>query len=236
MKTKVPRGNAGLWLAAVGAILLTVEDPALFSSPEIQESVARIEEIEKPKGDTDFKLDLSEEYQPDFEHPRTYRREEMENLAREVLAKVEKTLGAPFNREDPQHVWALAEFFGLSPVESLDPYSTPVDEGDIGYFSEFSTHQDQELYPQDATQLVIRFYWEGLARIAAARYKLEVVNDRWSPNPQKTRGKVSDVATTAMFDKRPGISVAEAIAQGKERYDLGRLMRHLKNKGLQRGN
>ena len=156
----------------------------------------------------------------------------MEGLAQEVLAKIEKNLGAKFNREDPQHVQMLAEFFGLTPVESLDIYSTPMEEPDIRYFSEINTHQDKELYPQNATQLVIRFYWEGLTRIAAAYYKSEVVNNRQAQNFQKSRGKVSDVATTAMFDKRPGMSVAEAMAQGRERYDLGRLIKHLKAKGL----
>ena len=79
---------------------------------------------------------------------------------------------------------------------------------------------------------MIRFYWEGLTRVAAAHYKLEVVNEKKSPNPKKSRGKVSDVATTAMFQKRPGMSIARAIEQGKERYDFRRLISHLKVKGL----
>ena len=187
---------------------------------------------EEEKDSVDFTLDLSTEYQPDFEQPRKYTREEMESLAQEVLVKIEEKLQTQFNREDPQHVQILAEFFGLTPVESLDPYSTPMEEGDIGYFSEFDTHQDLELYPQNATQLVIRFYWESLARLAAAHYKLEVVNNRQAKDFQKSRGKVSDVATTAMFDKRPGMSVVEAMAQGRERYDLGGLIKHLKAKGL----
>ena len=107
-----------------------------------------------------------------------------------------------------------------------------MEEPDIPYFSEVNTYQDKELYPQNVTQLVIRFYWEGVTRIAAAHYKLEVVNNRQAHNFQKSRGKVSDVATTAMFDKRPGISVADAMTQGRERYDLGRLIKHLKAKGL----
>jgi len=177
-------------------------------------------------------FDLSKAYQPDFDRPRQYSREEMEGLSREVLAKIEKRLGARFNGEDRTHVRALAEFFRLTPDKGLDPYSTPMSEGDISYFSELQTHKAKELYPQDASQLVIRFYWEGLTRVAAAHYKLEVVNDNRSPNPQKSRGKVSDMATTAMFDKRPGMSVSEAVAQGRERYDLSRLIQHLKAKGL----
>lgn len=195
--------KTGLWLAVAGAALITLGYPVPLASPG-----------------TDFEFDLSKEYQPDFEHPRKYSREEMESLAQEVLAKIEKKLGVPFNRKDPQHVGALAEFFALTPREDLDPYSTPMEEPDI------------QLYPHDAKQLVIRFYWEGLGRTAARHYKLEVVDDKRSPHPQKSRGKVSDMATTAMFDKRPGISIAEAIDQGKERYDLGRLLQHLKAKGL----
>lgn len=184
------------------------------------------------KDRTGFTLDLSKEYQPDFDNPRKYGREEMESLAQEVLAKIERKLGVKFNRGDPEHVRLLAEFFGLAPVESLDPYSTPMDESDILYFSGPDGHPDKELYPQNARQLVIRFYWEGLTRVAAMYYKLEVVNNNRSPNPQQTRGKVSDIATTAMFDKRPGLSVQDAIAQGRARYDLGRLIKHLKTKGL----
>lgn len=179
-----------------------------------------------------FTLDLSKEYRPDFDNPRKYSREEMKSLAAEVLEKIEAKLGAKFDREDREHVRTLAEFFGLTPSSSLDPYSTPMTEGDISYFVEVTQHKDKELYPQNATQLVVRFYWEGLARVAAAHYQLEVVDNNRSPHPQKTRGKVSDMATTAMFDKRPGMSLAEATAQGKERYDFGRLLQHLKVKGL----
>lgn len=187
---------------------------------------------QQEKEHTAFTLGLSEKYQPDFDHPRRYSREEMESLAGEVLEKIEAKSGAKFDRENPAHVRVLAEFFGLTPRPSLDPYSIPMTEGDISYFVEVEQHKDKELYPQDATQLVIRFYWEGLARVAARHYKLEVVNSNRSPNPQKSRGKVSDMATTAMFDKRPGISIAEAIDQGKERYDFGRLIQHLKAKGF----
>ena len=187
----------------------------------------------QPEGDsTGFTLDLSKKYQPDFDSPRKYSREEMESLAGEVLEKIEAKLRAKFDRENPEHVRSLAEFFGLTPMPSLDPYSMPMTEGDISYFVEAGQHKDKELYPQDAAQLAIRFYWEGLARVAAVHYQLEVVDHNRSPNPQKTRGKVSDMATTAMFDKRPGLSLAEAIAQGKERYDFDRLIQHLKAKGL----
>ena len=192
---------------------------------------AGMEYIE-PEEDKGFELDVPRKFQPDFESSRQYSHEEMEALAEEVLIRIENQLAAPFNRRDPQHVWALAEFFGLTPQEELDPYSTPMEEGDAYYFAEVETHQHTELYPQTANQLVIRFYWEGLARLGAAYYQLEVVNERKARNPVKSRGKVSDMATTAMFDKRPGITVAEAVAQGKERYDLERLARHLKVKGL----
>lgn len=184
---------------------------------------------------SDFTLEFSEKYQPDFDHPRAYSHEEMENLAGEVLERIESKLGIPLDRENPEHVRALAEFFGLTPRLNLDPYSTPMTEGDISYFVEVDQHRDKELYPQNERELAIRFYWEGLARVAAAYHKLEVVNDKRSPHPQKSRGKVSDMATTAMFDKRPGISIAEAIDQGKERYDFGRLLQHLKAKGLPQG-
>lgn len=177
-------------------------------------------------------FDVSKKYQPDFENPRKYSSEEMENMAQEILIKIEKTLGAEFNRKDPEHVRVAAEFFALTPREDLDPYSTPMEDADIFYFSQDDALKEKELYPQTAAQLVIRFYWEGLARLAAARYKLEVVNDRHARNPVKSRGKVSDMATTAMFDKRPGISVAQALAQGKERYDFGKLISHLKAKGI----
>lgn len=181
---------------------------------------------------SEFTFDLSKEYQPDFEQPRKYSREEMEALAQEVLAKMDENLGTPFNRQDPQHVQILAEFFGLTPAENLDLYSTPMEEPDIRYFSEVSVHQEKELYPQNAAQLVIRFYWEGLARVTAVHYQLKVVNNRQGHDFQMSRGKVSDIATTAMFDKRPGISIAEAITQKKERYDFGKLIQHLKAKGL----
>ncbi len=179
-----------------------------------------------------FELDVSELYQPNFEHPRKYSPKEMDLLAQEVLSKLERKLGTNFIRRDPQHIWALAEFFALTPREDLDLYSTPMEEGDVYYFSQFDANKDKELYPQDAAQLAIRFYWEGLARLAALHLKLEVVNEKHAARPQKSRGKVSDIATTAMFDKKPGISLAEAAALGKEKYDFAKLIQHLKVKGL----
>lgn len=209
--------QSGISLALACAVLITAGNAVSIANS-------------KPQGYEAF--DLSKEYQPDFERPRKYSREEMEILAQKVLAKIGKRLGTPFDRKDPEHVRALAEFFALTPRADLDPYSTAMEDGDIFYFSALDTQQDKELYPQNAIDLVIRFYWEGLARAAAAHYKLEVVNDKRSPNPVKSRGKVSDVATTAMFDKRPGMSVREAMTQGREKYDFARLIKHLKLKGL----
>ena len=180
----------------------------------------------------EFKLNVSGEFQPDFENPRKYSRKEMNQLAQEVLPKIEKILNAPFNRKDPQHVWALAEFFGLTPKDALDIYSTPMEEADVRYFSEVNQFKDKELYPQNSEELVIRFYWEGLSRIAAQHYQLEVVNNKAARDFKKSRGKVSDIATTTMFYKRPGISTEEAVSEGKERYDFKHLIHHLKEKGL----
>ena len=124
-------------------------------------------------------------------------------------------------------------FFGLIPIRELDQYSTPMSESDIQYFSDMESFGKKELYPQNAKQLVIRFYWEGLARIGAVHYKLKVVDNKHAAHPKMSRGKVSDMATTAMFDKRPGISIETALKEGKERYDFGRLIKHLHDKGLQ---
>ena len=177
-------------------------------------------------------FDLSADYQPDYERPRQYSRAEMNAMAREALSKIESDLGQSFDREDVQHVWQAADFFGLLARDDLDPYSTPMEEADVRYFSEIREFSEKELYPQTAEELIIRFYWEGQARIAAAHHKLEVVNERRAVHPQKSRGKVSDMATTAMFDKRPGMSTAAASEQGKERYDFDRLIKHLRLKGL----
>ena len=84
----------------------------------------------------EIKLDVSGEFQPDFENPRKYSRKEMNQLAEEVLIKIEKILNKPFNRKDPQHVWMLAEFFWLTPNEALDVYSTPMEEADVRYFAQ----------------------------------------------------------------------------------------------------
>jgi len=223
--------KASLWFTAVGTVFIITGISTALAGPEARKPVKTVV-IERSKTGAHSQLDLSEKYQPNFSHPHRYSREEMKSLAREVLTKMRRKLGARFNREDPQHVRELAEFFSLTPLESLDPYSTPMIEPDIRYFSEVKMHRKSELYPQNTKQLIIRFYWEGLARIAAAHYKLEIVDERGSPNPKKTRGKVSDVATTAMFNKKPGISVAEAMRQERERYDFARLIRHLKDKGL----
>jgi len=177
-------------------------------------------------------FDVSEAYQPDYDNPRAYSRDEMNQMASEVLSKIEADLGQAFDRRDPQHVWRAAEFFGLLEREDLDVYSTPMEEADVRYFSEIKAYGDKELYPQTAEELMIRFYWEGLARIAAVHYQLEVVNEKRAVRPQQSRGKVSDMSTTAMFDKRPGMSTADAHEQGKERYDFKRLINHLKLKGL----
>lgn len=84
----------------------------------------------------------------------------------------------PFDRENAQHVLVLAEFFRLTSEEELDIYSTPMEEGDVRYFADTDQFSDKELYPLSTSDLVIRFYWEGLARVAAAHYELEVVNER----------------------------------------------------------
>jgi hypothetical protein len=179
-----------------------------------------------------FRLDLSEKYQPDFKTPRRYDRAEMKALALEVLFKIQRKTGQSFNRRDPQHVMALAEFFGLTPHRELDLYSMPMDEPDVRYFSEVDTYRNQEFYPISGEELIVRFYWEALARLSAAYYKLEIVNRKNAPYPLKTRGKVSDIATTAMFNKRPGMSVADAVAFDRDQYDFRRLISDLKLKGL----
>ena len=61
--------------------------------------------------------------------------------------KIEKKLGTEFDRTDSNHVWTLAEFFGLTPAKVLDPYSTPMEEGDVNYFANVEANQDTELFP-----------------------------------------------------------------------------------------
>lgn len=177
-------------------------------------------------------FEVSAEFQPNYESPQKYSRIQMERMAGVVLEKLGLRLGTPFNRRDPQHVFALAEFFSLTTDDILDIFSTPMEEADVHYFSDVESHQDKELYPLTSVDLVIRFYWEGLARTSAAQYQLVVVNERKAVHPVKSRGKVSDIATTAMFDKRPRMTIAQAVAGGKERYDVRRLINHLKVKGL----
>lgn len=169
-----------------------------------------------------FRFDLSEFYQPDFERPRKYTPEEMDRLAWEVAVKMRERLNGEFNRKDPQHIMAMAEFFALTPREDLDLYSAPMHEGDIYYFTQIDKNKNRELYPQDAAQLAIQFYWEGLARLAAAHFK---------DSSKKNRARVSEIATAAMFDKEPGISVADAVAKGKETYDFEKLLYRLNYKG-----
>lgn len=172
-----------------------------------------------------FRFDLSEFYQPDFERPRKYTREDMKRLAWETVTKMKERLNGEFNRRDPQHIKTMAEFFALTPREDLDPYSAPIEEGDIYYFAQVDKNKDRELYPQDAAQLAIQFYWEGLARLAAAHLK---------NSSGKNRARVSEIATAAMFvDKEPGISVKEAVAKGKETYDFEKLLQRLKVKNRQ---
>lgn len=177
-------------------------------------------------------LNVSEKFQPNYDHPQQYSLRAMEQMARETLYKLGKELGVSFNRKDPQHILRLAEFFHLTSEERLDLFSTPMEEADVRYFSEVEAHKNDEFFPITASDLAIRFYWEGLARLLAADFQLEIVNERRARNPQKTRGKVSDMATTAMFDKKPGMSIEQARQQGRERYDLGRLIEHLRLKGL----
>ncbi len=179
-----------------------------------------------------FRFDLSERFQPDFKTPRRYSRAEMSALALEVIFKIQRIIGKNFNRRDPQHVMALAEFFGLTPRPDLDLYSMPMEEADIRYFSEIDTYKNQEFYPLSAQELIVRFYWEALARVTAAHYQLEIVNRKNAPYPLKTRGKVSDIATGAMFNKRPGMSISDAVALDRDQYDLRRLISDLKLKGL----
>lgn len=169
-----------------------------------------------------FRFDLSEFYQPDFERPRKYTSDDMKRLAWETVTKMKERLNGEFNRRDPQHIMAMAEFFALTPREDLDLYSAPMEAGDIYYFAQIDKNKDRELYPQDAAQLAIQFYWEGLARLAAAHLKNSV---------EKKRARVSEIATAAMFDKEPGISVQEAVARGKETYDFEKLLQRLKAKG-----
>ncbi len=179
-------------------------------------------------------FEVSQMYQPDFDHPHKFSRLEMDALAKEVLEKIQTKINTPFDRTNIEHVQALAEFFALTPRADLDPYSTPMEEPDMEYFVAVEENKQKELYPRDTRDLVIRFYWEGLARVTAAHYKLEVVNEKRAARPVKSRGKVSDIATTGMFDKKPRMSIAQAEAQSKDRYDFGRLISHLKVKGLKK--
>lgn len=180
----------------------------------------------------DFVFDLSAQFQPDYKTPRQYTRSEMKAMAREAVSKVQERSGKYFSRMDPQQVWYLADFFGLMPRADLDPYSMPMQEADIRYFSEISAHENQELFPETAEDLIIRFYWEGLVRAAAAHFKVRVVNEKCAAHPVKSRAKVSDVATSAMFDKTPGMTTRYARQLGAERYDFSLLITHLKLKGL----
>ncbi len=193
------------------------------------------EEFKKEPSDF-YTLDVSHKYQPHFQSPQKYTAEDMRFLAHEVLIKMKQILGVEFDRGNPAHVRELAEFFKLLPNEELDIYSTPMSDSDILYFVDSEQFGTKELYPQNAQQLVVRFYWEGLARIAAEHYKLRVVDNKSAVKPRMSRGKVSDMATTAMFEKRPGISIAQAAKENKERYDFGRLIKHLHEKGLPRAN
>jgi hypothetical protein len=178
------------------------------------------------------RLNVSQAYQPNFENPKKYTSEDMRFLAREVLAKTKQILKVEFDRGNLDHVRYLAEFFGLTSDDKLDRYSTAMSDSDISYFMDMKQFGKKELYPQNNEQLVIRFYWEGLARLAAVHDKLKVVDNKFVAKPRMSRGKVSDMATTAMFDKRPGISIKQAVAEGKERYDFGELIKHLHAKGL----
>lgn len=187
------------------------------------------EGIGYPRG---YVFDLSEEFQPDYKKPRQYSRSEMKVMARETVMKIQEKSGQYFSRMDPQQVRYLAEFFGLMSREDLDPYSKPMQDADIRYFSEVSEHEDKELYPETAEDLIIRFYWEGLVRAAAAHYKMRVVNEKRAARPEQSRSKISDMATTAMFDKTPGMTTTYARQLGAERYDFGLLITHLKLKGL----
>lgn len=187
-------------------------------------------EVEVVPSGVAFSLPLY--FQPNFEQPRKYTVEDMEILAQEALFRVGKKLGGvPFDRRNPQHVRELAEFFLLTPVDKLDPFSAAMDDSDIRYFSEIDVHQDSELYPSAATELAVRFYWEGMARLAAAYYRVEIVSERFGRRPEKTRGKVSDIATSGMFDKIRGMSLEEASDYNKERYDMTMLVKQLQAKG-----
>jgi hypothetical protein len=179
-----------------------------------------------------FVFDLSPQFQPNYEKPRQYSRSEMKAMVREVVMKIQAKSGQYFSRMDPQHVWYLADFFGLMSREDLDPYSKPMQDADIRYFSEVSEHEDKELYPETAEDLIIRFYWEGLVREAAAHCKMRIVNEKRAVHPEKSRAKVSEIATTAMFDKTPGMTTAYARQLGAERYDFSMLVTYLKLKGL----
>lgn len=218
----VPR-NKNIPKIFLNAFLILAFIPAVFAAP--------YPDGERSPGKT-FQLNLSEKYQPDFKTPRRYERAEMKALALEVQFKLQRKIGRAFDRKDPQHVMALAEFFGLTPHKELDLYSMPMEEADVRYFSEVDTYKNQEFYPVSGEELIIRFYWEALARLSAAYYKLEIVNRKNAPYPLKTRGKVSDIATTAMFNKRPGMSVADAVAFDRDQYDFRRLINDLKLKGL----
>jgi hypothetical protein len=176
-------------------------------------------------------LSLPLYFQPDFEHPRRFSVEDMEILAQETFARFARQNGFAFNRNDPHHVFLLAEFFHLTPVDELDPYSAPMEESDIRYFTEIEVHQDSELYPVEPSQLAIRFYWESLARLAAAYFRIEIVSERFGRRPEKTRGKVSDIATAGMFDKIRGMTLLEVEDTNKERYDVSLLIKQLRDKG-----
>ncbi len=181
--------------------------------------------------DNPFKLEVSEDFQPDFKSPKRYSREEMEKMAWEVLTKLQDRMGVFFNRRDPQHVWALADFFGLTSRSDLDIASTPMEEPDVRYFTEVDTYGAKEYYPQDAVDLAIRFYWESLARMAAAHMKAEAIRRGRFESSLKSRGNLSELATSAMFDKTPGMSLKYAKSLGKERYDISRLVQELRVKG-----
>lgn len=177
-----------------------------------------------------FWLDVPPLFQPDYQRPRKFTSAQMDVLVRYVLIKMERKLHAPFRRTDPQHVLRLAEFFGLTSDPELDLYSVPMEEADIRYFTEVNVHRGMELFPSTARELVIRFYWESLARLAAAHYKLEVLSEKYPRQPERTRAIVSDIATTGMFDKMKGMTLEDARSQDKERYDFGRLLDYLKTK------
>lgn len=152
--------KSGLWRAL--PILLC------FLQPQIAAGMEKIEAGEEGPG---FELQVSGKFQPDFGSSRRYSHAEMQALAEEVLIRMENQLGVRFNRRDPQYVWALAEFFGLTPQEDLEPYSTPMEEGDAYYFSEVDSYQHAELYPQTAQgNLMFKLdeHWTPQGHVAVA--------------------------------------------------------------------